>query len=293
VNANADALVIVGDGFDLAQAFSMGRIRNGHEGLVKDLDALARAMPVHYLWGNHEGNLQAVQSTFPFSCHHSLSLGGSIHIEHGNRFDWRNPPGDRAAFWGARAHAALERVIRTPVRVPMRKHYYWSTRLGHWLFFRYGRYRRLKADLHHRMGNKAWARHHRKFLEYWGGAEWGNPHDMLNPAQDFLAQLPGRILVCGHSHQAGILRFDTGTYINTGSWTYNDSTYVEYENGGFRVRDWITKRRIEDEEYHGILGPNRNKSFFDWWDAFYLGRFSYDVPAMKRAAQGKPPDGVS
>ena len=50
------------------------------------------------------------------------------------------------------------------------------------------------------------------------------------------------------------------------------------------VRRWPGGEEIRDEEYRGILGPDRDKSFFDWWQAHYRGWFRYDVQAMERAA---------
>ncbi|MFC1706027.1 hypothetical protein ACFL59_04285 [Planctomycetota bacterium] len=44
VHSCADALVIAGDGFDVAQACSLRRIRSNHRRLVDDLIALARVI---------------------------------------------------------------------------------------------------------------------------------------------------------------------------------------------------------------------------------------------------------
>ncbi len=284
----ADALVIVGDGFDMAQAWTLKRIATGHPKLVAELVRLAHHKPVYYLLGNHDGSSEQLTRRFPLRVGQRLRIGPRILVEHGNSLDPRNMPGDRAAVLGGHVHAALERLIHSPVRIPMRKHYYWSTRLGHWLFYRYGLYRAAKAKLYRRLDQPAKAEHCYDFLDYWGRGEWGDIHGILAGVQTRLADPALDVLICGHSHQAGRVLFDTGTYINTGSWTHGDATYVEYDDGRFSVRDWIKGTEITDDEYRGILGPHKGKSFFDWWSAFYLGWFRYDVPAMQRAAAGDP-----
>jgi hypothetical protein len=205
-------------------------------------------------------------------------------VEHGNRFDPKNQPGDRRAFWGARAHTVLERIIRTPVRIPMRKHYQWSTRLGHWLFFRYGRLMYHRARLNDALGRPERALRQRAFLDYWGRGEWGDIHGILSGAEKALAAPELHTLICGHSHTAGRIEFEGGSYLNTGSWTHGDASFVRYADGRFSTIDWCTGRPIGDEEYRGVLGPHRDKSFFEWWDAFYRGWLRYDVAAMNRAA---------
>lgn len=216
-------------------------------------------------------------------------IGERVHVEHGNAFDPRNQPGDERAFFGCVAHAAIERAIRSPVRTPMRKHYCWSTRVGHWLFFRYGKYLSVKARVLETLGRHDAARECAAFLDYWGQSEWGDPNGMLRAVERYLASTPIDYLVCGHSHQAGAVRFPSGTYINTGSWTFDDSTYAIYRDGAVEVRRWPRDTLITDEDYRGVLGPHRDKSFFDWWDCFYRGWFRYDVDAMNRAAAGEPP----
>jgi UDP-2,3-diacylglucosamine pyrophosphatase LpxH len=289
VEREADALVIAGDGVDLAQAWSIERIRAAHRELIDELGALGRRLPVHYLQGNHDEPASALRALLPTLRYgRQLSVGDRIWIEHGNVFDPRNQPGDRAAFWGARVHTLIERVLHSPVRIPMRHHYYWSTRFGHWVFFRYGWYLAQKARALRLLGRERQARRCLEFVDYWGRAEWGDIHGLLRPADDFLAASSCETLICGHAHQAGRVSLPHGTYVNTGSWTYDDTTYAVCEGGEVQVLDWRTGRAIEDEEYRGILGPYRDRSFFDWWEAFYDGWWRYDVPAMERAVRGEP-----
>lgn len=283
----ADALVIAGDGFDLAQAWTVERVRRGHPTLCDELIALARHRPVYYLQGNHDGTPEKLAAVFPFRFQPMLEIGDRILVAHGNHLDPRNLPGDQGAFWGARAHAALERIIRAPVRIPMRKHYLWSTRLGHWLFYRYGLYRLGKSRIYRALGRLTQAERCLDFLDYWGRGEWGDIHRLLGPAEALLAESLYDTVVLGHAHQAGRIRFPGGVYVNLGSWTHEDATYALYDGRAVRVAEWPSGRIIEDEAYRGILGPHRQKSFFDWWKAFYQGWFRYDVPAMHRAATGE------
>ncbi len=282
----ADAFVIVGDGFDLAQAWTPGRVEEGHPRLIEDLRQLARAMPVYYLRGNHEGSGRALADFLPLRYYDNLAIGDRVLVEHGNVFDDFHQPGDRRAFWAVRTHALIEKVVRSPVRIPMRKHYYWSTRLGHWLFFRYGQLQRELAHVYESRGHTAKAERCWKFLDYWGRGEWGDAAGLLRAAETVLGNPDVDVLVCGHSHQPGRLELPGGTYVNTGSWTFDDATFARYDDGRFVVQQYPDGRELTDEEYLGVLGPHRDKSFFDWWEAFYRGWLRYDVPEMQRAAMG-------
>lgn len=276
VASRADALVIAGDGFDLAQAWSMERIVTAHRPVIEDLIALSRVIDVYYLAGNHEGSAAAVRDV-PLHYAHALMIGDRIRIEHGNAYDAHNLPGDRGAFYVARAHAMIEAVIRAPIRIPMRKHYHWSTRLGHWLFYRYGQLQALLGRIDRARGREDRARARLEFLDYWGRGEWGDPHGLLRAAPAALATTDVDVLVCGHSHQAGVVAVPGGTYVNTGSWTFEDSTYALYDAGRVAVRGWPDGRLIGDEAYRGILGDDADKSFFDWWAEHYRGYLRYRV----------------
>jgi len=284
----ADVLVIAGDGFDLAQAWSLERIVAAHRRVLEELSALARELPVYYLEGNHDAPAHSRLGVFGLREVRALDVGPRVRIEHGHAFDEHNPPHDRLAFWGSCAHSLLERTIRSRVRIPMRKHYCWSTRLGHWLFYRVGWCQAQQARLLRRLGRERAARRCLGFVDYWGRSEWGDIHGMLGPVAEFLSSGPYELLICGHAHQAGRIAMPRGTYVNTGSWTYDDATYVTLVGGEARVRDWRSGRSIEDEEYRGILGPYRDRSFFEWWESFYRGWLRYDVAAMQRAARGEP-----
>ena len=277
VAARADALVINGDGFDLAQAWSMERILDAHREVIDDLISLSRTIDVYYLRGNHEGSAAALRAV-PLRYANALMIGERIRVEHGNVYDPHNLPGDRGAFYAARAHAVIEAVIRAPVRIPMRKHYRWSTRLGHWVFYRYGQAQQLLGRIDRALGREERARHRLDHLDYWGRGEWGDPHGLLRAAPDAIAAADVDVLVCGHSHQPGTVSVPGGTYVNTGSWTFDDSTYALHEDGRLEVRSWPDGRVFRDEEYRGILGADANKSFFDWWAAHYRGFLRYDIP---------------
>lgn len=286
IAARADALVVAGDGFDVAQAWSLERIFRAHGGVVDDLAALARSIEVHYLAGNHEGSGADLARALPLRYALALEVGDRVRIEHGNAHDPKNLPGDRAAFWSARLHGAIERTIGAPVRIPMRKHYAWSTRLGHWLFYRWGQAVQGLARLDRARGRTARAEHRLRTLDYWGRGEWGDPHGLLGAARAVLAEAAHDVVVFGHSHQAGRVALPGGTYVNTGTWTFDEATYAMITPDGVEVRTFPEGRLVEDEEYRGVLGPHADRSFFDWWERHYCGLLRYDVDAMHRAARG-------
>lgn len=55
-----------------------------------------------------------------------------------------------------------------------------------------------------------------------------------------------------------------------------------YRDGAFEVPSFPERRVLGDPQYREILGPHRDKSFFDWWDGYHLGWLRYDVAAMRR-----------
>lgn len=83
--------------------------------------------------------------------------------------------------------------------------------------------------MYRRIGKAEEAQRCLEFLDYWGRAEWGDNHCLLQPARDLLAEDCIDTLICGHSHQPGMVRFPGGLYVNAGSWTYGDATYVVYD----------------------------------------------------------------
>jgi UDP-2,3-diacylglucosamine pyrophosphatase LpxH len=178
-------------------------------------------------------------------------------------------------------------VIRSPVRIPMRKHHHWSTRLGHWIFYRYGQSQEALARLERRLGRDERAASRVAFVDYWGRGEWGDAHGLLAAADALLAEDDGvDVLVCGHSHQPGKVALSGGTYVNTGSWAFDDSTYAVCDDAGLEVRQWPDGAPIGDDAYRGVLGRRRDRPFFEWWAAYYRGWLCYDVEAMRRDCGG-------
>ena len=284
VAARADVLVIAGDGFDVAQAWSMARICDAHPRVIEDLTALARTIDVYYLRGNHEGTGREIARHLPLRYANELTIGDRVRVEHGNALDPYNLPGDSTAFWGARGHAMLEAILRSPVRIPMRKYHCWSTRVFHRVFCSYATLQRTLAAIDEAAGRTERARRRIAFLDHWGRGEWGDVHGLASAAEQMLAVGSVDVLVCGHSHQPGKVALGRGTYVNSGSWVFDESTYVAYEEGTIEVRRWPDGTTIGDEQYRGFLGPNRDKSFLDWWSRYYRGYLRYDVEAMIRDA---------
>lgn len=284
---HADVLIIAGDGFDLCQAWSLHRIWSKHQALMEVLRKLATQLPIFYIQGNHDGEAQVLAPSLPFHYHSSLWIGDAIYVEHGHQYDPYCQPDDPKAEFRVRLHALFERVVQAPLRIPMRKHYGWSTRIGHWLFYRYGQWQWLKSQCFRLMGCHRRAQACIDFLDYFGRGEWGEMNVKFQVINDVLATELFDTLICGHSHQAGKVKLPGGLYVNSGSWTFDEAIFVDVNHGAVEVKTWPAQRCISDEQYRGPLGPHRHKSFFDWWEAFYLGWLRYDVEAMHRAIEGE------
>ncbi len=289
--ACADALIIAGDGFDVLQARSLERMYRAHRPLMDAMSHLAHQIPVYYIQGNHNDMPQVLASYFSFAYHPALWIGDEIYVEHGHQYDPYCEPGNPKSDRIVKIHALLERLVGAPLRIPMRRYYGWSTRIGHWLFYRYGQLQWFRAQRFLRRGERERAQACFDFLDYFGRGEWGELNINLEAVHEVLADAPYDVLMCGHSHQAGKVRFPGGLYINSGSWTFDEATFIDLDHGTIDVKSWPSLQDIGDEAYRGILGPHHNKSFFDWWEAFYLGWLRYDVEAMHRAAGGEPRPG--
>ena len=77
------------------------------------------------------------------------------------------------------------------------------------------------------------------------------------------------------------------TYVNTGSWTFDSSSYAIWDGSGFEVKDWKTGRVYTDKAYrHLRSGLNAQLTFFDWWTDNYMGWLRFR-PAEERRLREK------
>jgi hypothetical protein len=73
------------------------------------------------------------------------------------------------------------------------------------------------------------------------------------------------------------------TYINTGSWTFDSSSYAVWDGHSFEVKDWKTGRNYTDRAYrHLRSGLNAQLNFLDWWRTNYLGWFRFRAAEERR-----------
>lgn len=309
-----DALVLGGDVLDAIQARTPERIRQAHPRALARLRSLADQTNVLHVMGNHDDR-EFVHHLLPGAnvCS-GVSIGEDVQVIHGHEFDYHFYDGPLAGrgHLAFRAHAFVERLTGQPIRLPFAHYPNFSNRFAHWVFYRLTMVSLLVAAGWARMGRgeplRRWAAHH----DYWARSQWGDSQAMLLPALAALAAGRCRVLIVGHSHQAGLIdRFTARpcedvsgaptvawrtarqrapapdqlrnkVFANLGAWTSGASPYGLWERGRLRLHDWGTGRSIGDRSYRLALEAPAIPGMRTWWRRYYRGLLRYDLQAVLR-----------
>jgi len=94
-----------------------------------------------------------------------------------------------------------------------------------------------------RARREARARERVAFLDYWGRGEWGDPHGLLGAAPAAIAAAAVDVLVCGHSHQPGVVAVPGGTYRQHRIVGVRGFDVRHVCDGRIEVRRWPSKQR--------------------------------------------------
>ncbi|MBN2495999.1 MAG: metallophosphoesterase family protein [Deltaproteobacteria bacterium] len=309
LSTEVDAVVLAGDVLDSTQAARPDAIASAHRTALECLRELQRNIPVHFIAGNHDSPRfvhQLLPGCEPLS---SVRIGEEALVLHGHEFDayFHDGPLTGRGDAALKAHAAFERLTRSFVRLPFRDHDNLANRFAHWVFYRYTQANRLAAEALARLGRedrlRSWAAHH----DYWARSQWGDSQALLLPALATLARGPQRVLIAGHSHQAGKLaRFDgrptervSGepemswrddgltspepellrgkVYANLGSWTFDQASYGLWRGGEVEILDWRRRAPIGDRSYRMALNAAEIPGMREWWQRYYRGLLRYDT----------------
>jgi len=265
-----DAVVFMGDAFDLPQAWTVGRIVRAHPEAVRSIEQLAERIPVFFIRGNHDWTVD-YEGIFPGAraCE-TLCVGGA-RVMHGHQVDRYCNPDQRFHHTKVVAHHLAERAFGFHFRVPLHEHDTWQNRMAHWLGGHYGFHLRRMADVYRRLGLPERANDCEAFIHYWSRSVWGDPNALFQPATDLLEEGGDRALVCGHTHLPGVVDVDGRTYVNAGSWAFGAAQYAQWDGTAFEVHDHLTAEVIGDDRYGWMLSGEDPGSFFAWWEEHYLG----------------------
>jgi UDP-2,3-diacylglucosamine pyrophosphatase LpxH len=316
-----DAIVLNGDVLDALQAKRPARIRTAHSAVLGRLQEISRRLPVCHVIGNHD-NVAYVDRLLPGvrRCS-SVRIGDEALVVHGHEFDAHYGSGPLTGRGGhaLRAHRFVERMTGQLIRVPFAQYPNPVNCFSHWMFYRVTMAAYLVANALARLGRpdplRRWAAHH----DYWARSQWGDNQALLIPALATLATGRFRVLVTGHSHQAGLVdRFDsrpahrvtgepdlewrtsrercppTGAlkhrvFCNLGSWTFGRSSYGLWNRGELGLFDWENRKPIGDRAYRIALGSVAIPGMREWWRRYYRGFLRYDLEAIRRDLQPVPP----
>lgn len=292
VEADGSALVILGDFLDLEQAWYFTRIVRAHREVITRLTKLAEKMRVIYVYGNHDPDVVLFRDILKMELCDKVEIDGHVLAVHGYEFDSYVGQRFEESGWATRLMTLYERIFRTRIRLPLRDNYTLSNRFVHVLLAWCSHWGSWMGALGSRVGRPGWGARLREVVSFWTRGVLGDPMGITLPAVEWLAQdAQFDTVVCGHSHVPGVV--DTGngqTFVNTGSWSFGNSQYGILTARGFELHDWISGRRIFDENYRAIFEGRAEAGYLDWYADQYLGylRFRCGEEALREGVRPRP-----
>ncbi|MBI5529441.1 MAG: UDP-2,3-diacylglucosamine diphosphatase [Deltaproteobacteria bacterium] len=268
-----DAVVFMGDSFDLPQAFSARRIGRAHLPAMRALEKLARRVQVIFVLGNHDWTVDYERLLPGARACVEIELG-DIRVMHGHQLDRYCHPGRRGHRLKVSLHNLAERLFGFEFRVPLWDHDTWRNRAAHWVGAAYGRHLHRAAAVYRMMGIDGRAAECEAFIQYWSRTIWGDPHALFEPARTAIREGTHRALVCGHTHLPGVVDLDGRQYANAGSWTFGRSEYLEWDGTKLNGRS-TAGEDIGDRHYRWMIDGAERGDFFAWWAAHYEGRLRF------------------
>lgn len=272
-------LVVAGDIIDFHQAWAMSRVLRAHGKVIGELSRYADDLGVTYIWGNHDYDIALFRDLLRFDVCSSLEIGDQVLVQHGYEYDpWI---GDHleASHRATLVHHGVERLLKTWIRLPLENFYTRANRLSFWITHKVALAVRARTLVMRALGLGHLAQGGEIALRYWAHNQLGDAAGMFENIRTALTSGPHRFLVTGHSHLPGRVPLGLDrTYVNTGSWTFNSTTYAVWDGQDFLVRDWLTGREFDDRAYQALLDRRfRHLDFLDWWREQYLGWFRFRV----------------
>ena len=292
VGREAATLVVLGDALDFEQAWYFSRIMRAHREVVTKLTKLADTIRVVYVLGNHAPDNLLFKDHLKWDLCNKVIVDKHILAVHGYEFDpYVAEHMEESSFW-ARTMMLYERLFKTWIRLPLRDNYTFSNRACHYIFLWISRATRLVRWLGPKLGRPDMGMEWENWVHLWTRGVLGDPMGITRPALASLEDHPiYDTVICGHSHLPGIVVNDAGKcYINLGSWSFGNSQYGIWDGEEFRLQDWISGRRIRDENYRPIFEGQTDRTFEQWFQNQYLGylRFRCGEEALREGVRPRP-----
>ncbi|MCB9760800.1 MAG: metallophosphoesterase [Alphaproteobacteria bacterium] len=296
VEAEDATLIVAGDAIDFSQAWLFTRILRAHGKVLGGFSRLAAQGRMTYILGNHDHDLRFYQDVLNIPVVHHALIGDDIFVTHGYEYDPVIGPDLHVSELKTRIHHVLERALGRWIRLPLQHFYNLPNRVAFWAFHKSVLLMRARGRFLARVtGDDSFLRKINVEIEYWTRAQLGDPASMFRPAVTALEQGPYRVLVCGHSHLPGVVHTPSGrVYANTGSWTFNSSTYLRIAPEGLEVRDWLSGRAYTDRLYRPLLdGVLERVDFLDWWQRHYRGFLRFSLAGQSTETPPQPQEAGS
>lgn len=254
---SCDTVVLMGDVFDLPQAWRAGRVIRAHREVVKALTVLSCQMQLVVLRGNRDWSLDYTD-LFPRAITTDrLEIGESV-AWHGHQLDPRcRQGGDRIVASASFIHHLAERFFGLGLRFPLRDHDSWQNRAAHRLLLEYCRQLGWASTVERLLGFEERAGRREELIRCWSHSLRGDPCGLFSPACRLLSTGRYESMVCGHSHLPGVVEVSGRCYVNAGSWTFDAAQYAEWDGAAFRAQDYRSKESIDGRYYEWMrAGPD-------------------------------------
>jgi len=266
-------LVIAGDIIDFSQALTFTRVLRAHGDVMRLLSEMAGQGGVTYIWGNHDYDMALYRDLLRWDVCSAVRLGDVALLVHGHQLDPYIAHNLRGSGVTTTIHHQVERALGSWIRLPLQDYYTLSGRLAVWSAWQWTQLVRPLYAVLAAFGFPERKKAHEAYMYYWIQTQVGNPMNLWPQVERQVRGGRQRVLVCGHSHLPGHVRFEGGReFVNTGSWTFRGTNYVHWDGGRFEVRDWATAAVIGDELYRPLVSGQVQRVTWDrWWRHEYRG----------------------
>ncbi len=283
--AGVATIVFLGDILDMPQGWSLRRIFRAHPSLTRYLRELAQTQRVIFVRGNHDWSVD-YEGLFPGATRsEAVLIGERILAWHGHQVDLHMNPGVDDAARTTYLHAIAERLAGCRLVPPLEQHDSTANRIGLSLAVAWARVLVARAALLRSVGRTHRAAELEASVRYFARSVCGDPADLFGATKRTLLGKDFDTVVCGHSHEPGVVQTARGVYANVGTWACGTRSYGLYDGERIVVREVDTGRELGDERYVSVPEHTEPQDLFDWWTQLWRGGLLRGVAPLANAEQ--------
>lgn len=274
-----EAIVFLGDIFDMPQAWSCRRIVAAHSKLVRYLRELATSATLIFVRGNHDWSV-AYDEIFPGASRTEAVLFGKNNLAwHGHQVDLLMHPDASHATAKTYAHALAERIVGKRLIPPLERYDSTANRIAISLAVGWARFTIAHAKTLRTVGFSEKAETLEARIRYLARSVLGDPADLFGATDRVVLGRDFETVLCGHSHVPGVIHTKRGTYANTGTWARGMRTFATWTGTRVVVQNVDTRSEIRDEYFVNLPEETSPEDLFQWWTTQWnTGLFRKAVP---------------